>query len=243
MAAVVEDNKAPANTAEDASPAEDDMPQLPPFKARPDKYSYEQTINELNNEIESIKMKRGKILKTIKARQSGGAGFREEKDKARKVMGALVKTKNGIMDERKVLFAQRDAIRASTDRLKEASRNMKGELGRFTSVQDIDNKIQQLHHRQNTTNMSLSEEKDLIKQIDQLTGMKKTVDAFARHNDKLRKEADSGKGLSTLISEKNKALKEIGEKIVQAKKDIEAIERRQAPHRPTFRPLGKNSIN
>ena len=237
MAAVVEDNKAPANTAEDASPAEDDMPQLPPFKARPDKYSYEQTINELNNEIESIKMKRGKILKTIKARQSGGAGFREEKDKARKVMGALVKTKNGIMDERKVLFAQRDAIRASTDRLKEASRNMKGELGRFTSVQDIDNKIQQLHHRQNTTNMSLSEEKDLIKQIDQLTGMKKTVDAFARHNDKLRKEADSGKGLSTLISEKNKALKEIGEKIVQAKKDIEAIERRQSSAQADVSPL------
>ena len=182
-------------------------------------------------------MKRGKILKTIKARQSGGAGFREEKDKARKVMGALVKTKNGIMDERKVLFAQRDAIRASTDRLKEASRNMKGELGRFTSVQDIDNKIQQLHHRQNTTNMSLSEEKDLIKQIDQLTGMKKTVDAFARHNDKLRKEADSGKGLSTLISEKNKALKEIGEKIVQAKKDIEAIERRQSSAQADVSPL------
>ena len=81
MAAVVEDNKAPANTAEDAGPAEDDMPKLPPFKARPDKYSYEQTINELNNEIESIKMKRGKILKTIKARQSGGAGFREKKIK------------------------------------------------------------------------------------------------------------------------------------------------------------------
>ena len=134
--------------------------------AKPDKYSYEQSIDLLNDEIEAIKSKRGKILKTIKARQSGGAGFREEKDKARKTMGVLVKTKNGIMDERKVLFAQRDAIRAATDRMKEASRNMKGELGRYTSVQDIDNKIRQLHHRQNTTNMSLSEEKDLIKQID-----------------------------------------------------------------------------
>ena len=49
-------------------------------------------------------------------------------------MGVLVKTKNGIMDERKVLFAQRDAIRAATDRMKEASRNMKGELGRYSSL-------------------------------------------------------------------------------------------------------------
>ncbi len=233
MAAVVENN----NTEATSSNNEDDMPKLPPRMAKPDKYSYEQSIDLLNDEIEAIKSKRGKILKTIKARQSGGAGFREEKDKARKTMGVLVKTKNGIMDERKVLFAQRDAIRAATDRMKEASRNMKGELGRYTSVQDIDNKIRQLHHRQNTTNMSLSEEKDLIKQIDQLTGMKKTVDAFARHNHKLRKEADSGKGLSTLISEKNKALKEIGEKIVQAKKNIEAIEARQNSAQADVSPL------
>ena len=64
------------------------MPKLPPRMAKPDKYSYEQSINELNNEIESIKMQRSKILKTIKARQSGGSGFRDEKDKARKIMGA-----------------------------------------------------------------------------------------------------------------------------------------------------------
>jgi uncharacterized coiled-coil DUF342 family protein len=236
MAAVVENNSASATTEEETN-KDDDIPKLPPRMAKPDRYNYENTINDLNNEIESIKMQRSKILKTIKLRQSGGAGFRDEKDKARKTMGVLVKTKNGIMDERKVLFAQRDAIRAATDRMKEASRNMKGELGRYTSVQDIDNKIRQLHHRQNTTNMSLSEEKDLIKQIDQLTGMKKTVDAFARHNDKLRKEADSGKGLSTLISEKNKALKEIGEKIVQAKKNIEAIEARQNTAQADVSPL------
>ena len=208
MAAVAENANTEAPEAPETTNAEE-LPTLPPRMNKPDKFKYEGIIDELNNEIDSIKLQRSNLLKRIKASQNGGSAFREAKDKARKTMSAFVKVKNGIMAERKALFNQRDAIRASTDRLREMGRNMKGSLGNFNSVGDIDRKIKQLHERQNTTNMSLRDEKDLIKQIDQLTSMKKTVASFSAHNEKLRAEADSGKGLATLISEKNKALKEI----------------------------------
>jgi len=236
MAAVAENANTEAPEAPETTTAEE-LPTLPPRMNKPDKFKYEGIIDELNNEIDSIKLQRSNLLKRIKASQNGGSAFREAKDKARKTMSAFVKVKNGIMAERKALFNQRDAIRASTDRLREMGRNMKGSLGNFNSVGDIDRKIKQLHERQNTTNMSLRDEKDLIKQIDQLTSMKKTVASFSAHNEKLRAEADSGKGLATLISEKNKALKEIGEKIVAAKKTLEAIEKKQNSSTADVTPL------
>merc|ERR1711871_1276681 len=100
------------------------------------------------------------------------------------------------------------------------SKNMSKTLGNLKTVGDIDRKIDQLQERQSTSNMSLKEEKDLVKQIDTLVGMRKTVAAFSGHNDNMKASVDEGKKLAAQISEKNKALKEIGEKIVEAKKAI-----------------------
>lgn len=232
MAAVAEESSSatPATTGKV-------KPQLPPRMSKPDKVRYEQEIDELNDEIESIKKQREKILKSIKLAQNGGSAFNDAIQEARKVMSAIVKTKNGIMAERKVLFDKRDLIKAGQDKMREMTKTMSKTLGNLKTVGDIDRKISQLHERQSTSNMSLKEEKDLVKQIDSLVGMRKTVAAFTGHTDNMKAAADEGKGLAVQIAEKNRALKEIGEKIVEAKKAIEAIEKSKSSATADVSPL------
>ena len=114
MAAVAEESSSatPATTGKV-------KPQLPPRMSKPDKVRYEQEIDDLNDEIESIKKQREKILKSIKLAQNGGSAFNDAIQEARKVMSAIVKTKNGIMAERKVLFDKRDLIKAGQDKMRD----------------------------------------------------------------------------------------------------------------------------
>merc|ERR1712194_328927 len=94
--------------------------------------------------------------------------------KARDAMAALRQKKGKLIDEKRAIRAELDDLKQVGDKLVKDKKDAKSTV-RFNSVDEIDAEIKKLQKRQETTSMSLTEEKKLIKEMDALMGSKDKV--------------------------------------------------------------------
>jgi uncharacterized coiled-coil DUF342 family protein len=126
----------------------------------------------LTKEFEKLKTDKNKIQEQIEA--SMKAGKNTAIGKARDSMGALKTKKNKLIDEKRDIRKKLDALRAESDKLVKDKKDAKSTV-RFTSVEEIDKEIAKLQRQQETTSMSLNEEKKLIKEMDALKASKEKI--------------------------------------------------------------------
>merc|ERR1712125_314112 len=79
-----------------------------------------------------------------------------------------------LRSQKGALITEKKAIRNQSERLFEGQKAAKQSV-KFTNIVDIDDEIKKLQKRQETTSMSLTEEKRLIKEMDALQASKKLV--------------------------------------------------------------------
>ena len=123
--------------------------------------------------MDAIKEERRKVQEKIDNAMSDPEG-KASLQAARNKFNELKAQKNALIDQKKVMRAQLDKIKNESDKLvkdqKDARSNMK-----FSSLQDIEKEIAKLQRKQETTTMTLNEEKKLIKEMDALQASKKYV--------------------------------------------------------------------
>ena len=89
-------------------------------------------------------------------------------------MNTLKAKKNALIEEKKKLRAQLDQAKNQTDKISKEKKDARSNV-KYNSVDEIDAAIKKLQHKQETTSMSLNEEKKIIKEIDALQNSKKFV--------------------------------------------------------------------
>merc|ERR1712176_181926 len=97
-----------------------------------------------------------------------------EMGKAKDAMVTLRQKKGKLIDEKRAIRAQLDVLRQVGDKLVKDKKDAKSSV-RFNSVAEIEAEIKKLQKRQDTTSMSLTEEKKLIKEMDALMNSKDKV--------------------------------------------------------------------
>ena len=95
------------------------------------------------------------------------SGKNTEIGKAKEAILVLRKKKSDLIDEKRAIRAQLDMLKAQGDKLVKDKKDAKSSI-RFNSVEEIDAEIKKLQRRQETTSMSLTDEKKLIKELDAL---------------------------------------------------------------------------
>lgn len=138
---------------------------------RPNKAEHEKNLKALTNEIDALKAQRQKVQTSIDLKMNDP---NDKNNETRQQFNQLRTQKNKMLDEKKALRAKLDATKAEADKLVQDKKSAKGNI-RFHSVEDIDKEIHKLQKIQETTTMSLQEEKKLIKELDQLEASKKTI--------------------------------------------------------------------
>lgn len=158
----------------DDTPIEElfDLSKPIPRIEKPDKVSHDKRIDELNKQFEQLKKDKNKIQDKIEAAMTSGKNT--EIGKAKSAMLVLRQKKGKLIDEKRVIRSELDVLKAVGDKLVKDKKDAKSGV-RFGSVQEIDAEIKKLQKRQETTSMSLTEEKKLIQEINTLMSSKDTV--------------------------------------------------------------------
>jgi len=139
---------------------------------KPNKEDFEKEVNGFGDAIEALKKKKETIQTQIEATINGSrnSSFGTELT----ALKQLKQKKNKLIDEKKAMRARLDAVRKATDNLMNDRKAARANV-RFTDAKSIDDEIKKLRNRQETTSMSLAEEKRLIKEIDALQASKQLI--------------------------------------------------------------------
>ena len=190
-----------------------------------------------------MKEERKKIQDTLDGTMSKGKG--SESGKQRESLKALRDKKAALINEKKAIRAQLDSLKVAGDKLVK-DRNDQRSSVKFSSPEEIDKEIAKMQRRQETTSMSLTEEKKLLKEMEVLRASKDKIkdlkstetdmegiklkrkaisDSIAAKDkeiDAVQKEIDAGqqkvKEMSDKDTEKRSALDELFKKRDELKK-------------------------
>lgn len=89
-------------------------------------------------------------------------------------MNTLKKKKQKLINEKKAIKAELDNLKAAGDKISQERKDTRSAV-KFNSVEEIDKEIKKLTRIQETTSMSLTEEKKLIKEMDALKASKDRI--------------------------------------------------------------------
>lgn len=123
----------------------------------------------------------------------------------RDALGKLRSQKGALIDEKKKIFAKLDIIKAQGDKLAKDRKDTRSNV-KFSSVEDIDKELAKLVKRQETTSMSLSDEKKILKEMEQLQASKALVATLKTKESGLEDVKEQRKLLGAEISAKDKEI-------------------------------------
>jgi len=139
---------------------------------KPDKKKLEDEVSAVNEQIKKLDTEKEEITAKIEAIHKENKN--SETSTASNVLRDLKNEKKGLLDVRKDILQRRDIMKKSMDNLMNDQKSLRSNL-KITTLEGITERIAQLKRKQETTSMSLAEEKRLIKEMDQLNASKKQV--------------------------------------------------------------------
>lgn len=178
---------------------------------KPNKEEHESELAALTAKIEALKVERAALQERIDAHMSGnsnsggtGTGGGGISD-LRAQMQAHKQSKNKLIEEKKAMRAQLDQHKAANEKLLKDKKDVKSNL-KYSSLAEIEAEIKKLHRQQETTTMSLQEEKKILKEIDSLAASKKFVAVVQAKDVAMDDVQQQRKSIQALIQEKDKEI-------------------------------------
>jgi len=201
---------------------------------RPSKDKHEAELAVLSEEVEVLKTKRQQIQSKIDEVMDSNRTSAVSKE--RDILARLRSQKGALITEKKAIKARLDATRNQSERLFEGQKAAKQSV-RFTRVEDIDAEIKKLQRRQETTSMSLSEEKRLIKEMDALQASKKLVAQLKTQEVTLENVKEQRKLIAVEISAKDKEIDAVQVEIDVQQNKIKSMSEKETDSRGKIQAL------
>jgi uncharacterized coiled-coil DUF342 family protein len=130
-------------------------------------------VNALTEEIEKIKEGRQKVQDQIDGAMSDPVS-KAALQEARAKMNGYKTQKGALIEEKKAMRAQLDQAKNQTDKIIKDKKDARNNV-RFSTLQEIEAEIAKLQKQQETTTMTLQDEKKLVREMDTLQISKKFV--------------------------------------------------------------------
>ena len=203
---------------------------------KPDRNAHESKLNELNAQFEKLKKDKDKVQQKIEAAMTSGKNT--ELGKAKDAMVTLRQKKGKLIDEKRAIRAELDVLKQVGDKLVKDKKDAKSSV-RFNSVEEIEAEIKKLQRRQETTSMSLTEEKQLIKEIDGLLASKGKVKDLKSKDaslDDIKKQRGT---INDRIKAKDKEIDAVSKEMDEVGAKIKSLAEKDTAKRSTLDSLFK----
>lgn len=191
---------------------------------KPDKALHDESLKTLDEKFERLKDERRKVQDKID--EAMGAGKNTEMGKARDAMAALRAQKSKLIDEKKAIRAQLDVLKAAGDKIFKDKKDAKSTV-RFSTVEEINKEIAKLQKQQETTSMSLTEEKKLIKEMDALQASKSKIKDVASKDSELLDVREKRNLVSDQIKAKDKEIDAVSKEMDEVGAKIKTMSEKE----------------
>lgn len=149
-------------------------------------------------------------------------GRNTESGKERDALRALRSKKGALITEKKAMRARLDLVKKAADSLMNDRKATRANV-RFNDVPSIEAEIKKLKTRQETTSMSLSEEKRLLKEIDTLMASKEVLATLKDKDVGIDNAKEQRKVISAEMKAKDIEIDAVQEEITAKQKIVEAF--------------------
>lgn len=189
--------------------------------SRPDKSEFEAKSAVIQEAMMELKGKIDGIDAKINEAKSSVDQSSELKE-AKETLKALRERRDALNKEKTAIFAQQESARESLKSKMAQTKSMRSEL-KFETPEKYDERIAQLEKKQSTTSMSLKEEKNLLKEIEQLKSSKKLVTALAATNSEIAADKVSSASIGDSLKAKIAELDEVRKECDKQKKVVDSL--------------------
>lgn len=159
-------------------------------------------------------------------------GKNSETGKQRDALKALRDQKGALINEKKAIRAQLDSLKAAGDKLVKDHKDQKSSV-KFSTVEEIDKEIANLQRLQETTSMSLTEEKKIIKEIDGLMSSKAKIKDIKSTEGDMEAIKLKRKIISDNIGAKDKEIDAVSKEIEEAQAKLKEMSDKNSEQRST----------
>jgi len=206
----------------DRTPVEELFDLTKPIKSvdKPDKDAHDKAIAEVDAGIDKLRAEKDKVQERIEVFMNGLKNT--EIGKERGIVQELRRNKKALIDDKKSIRNRLDKLKSTTDRLSREQKQSKQGV-RFGSVKEIEDEIRRLERRQQTTSMSLGEEKRLIKEIQTLTASKSLVSQLKAKETNIQDVWDQRKLINVELTTKDKEIDAVQEEINEKSGALDAL--------------------
>jgi uncharacterized coiled-coil DUF342 family protein len=204
---------------------------------KPDKAAHDEAVNELTEALEVIKVGRAKVQEQIDGAMSDPVS-KAALQEARAKMNAFKTTKGALIDEKKAMRAQLDAAKTQTDKIMKDKKDSRDNV-RFNTLQEVEAEISKLQRKQETTTMTLQEEKMLIREMDQLKMSKQFVADLKSKDAAMDNVKEQRKTIGQLIKDKDVEIDAVSKDIDEIMITIKAMNETDGTKRDAIQGLFK----
>jgi uncharacterized coiled-coil DUF342 family protein len=190
----------------------------------------------LTAELDKLKDERQKVQKDIDAAldKNKTTGVGKEKEELQK----LRQSKNALIEEKKTIRAKLDQFKDQTDKILKDKKDAKSSI-KFSTIEEIDKEIAKLQRKQETTSMSLTEEKKLLKEIDALKKSKELVAQIKEKEGDMADVKEQRKNIQALVQDKDKEIDAISKQIDEKQAAVKAMGDKDSQKRDKLQDLFK----
>jgi len=205
-----------------------------PRVVRPDKDEHETEMAKINASIEELKEKRRSIQSKIESRVDGNK--KSPAGSMREALSKLRSKKGALIDEKRALRSKLDVAKAQAEKLMKDKKDAKSTV-RFNSVDEISKEIARLQKKQETTSMSLADEKRLIKEMDTLQASKRVVEELKDKDLSLEGVKQRRKAIGGEIAAKDKEIDAVQAEIDERQTQLKSLQEKEAGGRSELKKM------
>jgi uncharacterized coiled-coil DUF342 family protein len=164
---------------------------------KPDKNAHDKELEDLAAQAKAIQDERQSVQDQIDGKTT--APKNNEISGEREALAQLRAQKGSLINDKKKILTKLDAIKAQADKIVKDRKDTRANI-KFSKVEDIDKELTRLKKKQETTSMSLSEEKKILKEIDQLKASKSLVASLKVKETDLEDVKEQRKNLTAQVA-------------------------------------------
>lgn len=205
-----------------------------PHEEKPDKAKHDAEVEAISSAIDALKIQKSGVQEKIETALDSGRNSAVGKE--REALRALITNKKKLIDEKNVFRKSMDQAKKQADGLMNERKNAKAAV-RYSDLPSIEAEIKKLKSRQETTSMSLSDEKRLIKEIEQLQSSKSLVADIKNKDSSIDSVIADKKMILTDIKKKDVEIDAVQKDIDEKKKVVDAMKETESESRKNINGL------
>jgi len=191
-----------------------------PREEKPDKTKHDDDIEAINTSINALKDEKQVIQDKIDDAMEGGRNSQVSREF--EALQSLFRKKSALINEKKGMRSRLDFVKKQADTLINERKAAKANM-RYGDVESINTEIKKLKRRQETTSMSLGEEKRLIKDMDALESSKKYLADVKTADASITDVKESRKSIQGELNAKDKEIDAVQVEIDEKKEAMGSL--------------------